>query len=426
MVLASLFLLPLAWAGNLEPPDKPFKLQNAATGMYLWPIHGNQHETNAPVVYYGGSGGDNQFIANKRDGGKCFVLRSATDSKYALVPQYASPANNRQLIFYPNTNDLTDCCCLVAEDKGNGKFVLRHYKKPNFYVHTSGGGNPTSGTKAVFYTGVPGAAGYFKGIPAFGTGSSYGGFSGSALSAATISTSINCPPCPGAKHGFTNAEAQEMLNVHNKMRCATGAPPLEWSCELQCQAQKDAEHCKQLHSWDMPEFGGDFMKWHRSLKIPAQANLALWHDIEGAVWRWFSEYKTEPGDNCGRGKGHFQGVTYAATTKLGCGICPSANRVTYCHYAEPEPRKFHCEPQYKKYINMDDSDIDRNLKKCGIHSTASTYRDDEKKRRKMWPYYDSRGNKRPQAWSKYEVADLGLNDSTGSFSMPAIASLYSV
>ena len=73
MVIASLFLslLPLAWAGNLEPPDKPFKLQNVATSMYLLPVHGNQHENNADLVYYGGSGGDNEFIAEKKK--DCFA-----------------------------------------------------------------------------------------------------------------------------------------------------------------------------------------------------------------------------------------------------------------------------------------------------------------------------------------------------------------
>merc|ERR1719174_2656442 len=42
----------------------------------------------------------------------------------------------------------------------------------------------------------------------------------------------------GSCTGLTQQEAQEMLDLHNKVRCAVGTPPIQWNPALQCQAQR--------------------------------------------------------------------------------------------------------------------------------------------------------------------------------------------
>merc|ERR1712146_383934 len=75
------------------------------------------------------------------------------------------------------------------------------------------------------------------------------------------------------------AKAQEMLDIHNKMRCASGAPPLKWDPALAKQAESVNHGFHHSASY--------------KLGIPCGENL-YWStnpSMTGAAKSWFDEYK---------------------------------------------------------------------------------------------------------------------------------------
>eukprot|EP00933_Yihiella_yeosuensis_P005048 TRINITY_DN109466_c0_g1_i1.p1 TRINITY_DN109466_c0_g1~~TRINITY_DN109466_c0_g1_i1.p1 ORF type:complete len:494 (-),score=61.95 TRINITY_DN109466_c0_g1_i1:423-1862(-) len=409
------FLLGIASASAtyLQPPGHSFKLQTAATHMIVWPKSGHQNRNNEFLVYYSGSQGDNKFTAEKTDNG-CFILRSASNPSYAVVPQYGTAKNNRRLVFYrnTNTNSLKTCCCHVFESSANNEFVIKH-TKTGLYVHPQGGFAKKAGTGVVYYQGSPGHRGAFIAT----------GFT--SLSApppppppppvtsfsSSSATAINCPNC-GCKTQFTNEQAQRMLDIHNKMRCAVGHAPLKWNCKLMCQAQcgtkaHGADRCVSKHAWETV-YGHNFRAWHNDLQIPAQENMATWHGIEGAAWAWFAEYKFgQP--LCGSRRGHFQGIIWKDTTEMACGVCPKTTDrgvpLTVCQYANPEPRKYNCAKSKGQLVMPTEA----SMKRCGLLSTAQTYRNDEKcswsKRPGDWMSRKCRAGKKPSDFAYHQWYD---------------------
>jgi uncharacterized protein YkwD len=109
----------------------------------------------------------------------------------------------------------------------------------------------------------------------------------------------------GGQLELNQQQAQEMLDLHNKFRCAVGTPPLKWNGPLQCQAQKEAENLQGFHH-----------SKSYSLPIPAGENLAGGIDVSQSAWMWFAEY-TQRGYGM---DGHFTAMTWRGVTELGCGI----------------------------------------------------------------------------------------------------------
>jgi len=152
--------------------------------------------------------------------------------------------------------------------------------------------------------------------------------------------------------GFTQKEVQTFLNIHNKMRCAVGAPPVKWDGALQRQAQAAQDKIgKFAHS--------DCYK----LPIHAGENIATGTNVLNAAWMWFTEYLQSTDYEHGGETGHFSAMSWKGVTRIGCGVGRTGDGVIRCQYAgSPLP-------------NMGgsyDSNLDKfygnpaDFKKCGL------------------------------------------------------------
>jgi len=153
----------------------------------------------------------------------------------------------------------------------------------------------------------------------------------------------------GSCTGLTQQEAQEMLDLHNKVRCAVGTPPIQWNPALQCQAQRTQDQIGAFSHSDC-----------YSLPIEAGENLATGTDISTAVWMWFTEYM-QPGS-----QGHYTAMVWKATTQVGCGIQRggSGGGVIRCQYAHTAPN-FGYDDAYAENVPKFKGELDK-LAKCGI------------------------------------------------------------
>jgi hypothetical protein len=107
--------------------------------------------------------------------------------------------------------------------------------------------------------------------------------------------------------GFTQEEVQTFLNIHNKMRCAVGAPPVKWDGALQRQAQAAQDKIgKFAHS--------DCYK----LPIHAGENIATGTNVLNAAWMWFTEYLQSTDYEHGGETGHFSAMSWKGVTRIGC------------------------------------------------------------------------------------------------------------
>jgi hypothetical protein len=126
---------------------------------------------------------------------------------------------------------------------------------------------------------------------------------------------------------LTQAEAQEMLDLHNKFRCAVGNPPIEWDGALQCQAQETQN-----------KIGAFSHSNSYKLAISAGENLATGTSVKTASWMWFTEY-TQADCTQGQGSkcGHYTAMVWKKSTHLGCGIQKDGRGVIRCQYAASPP-----------------------------------------------------------------------------------------
>lgn len=132
---------------------------------------------------------------------------------------------------------------------------------------------------------------------------------------------------------LTTAEAQTLLDLHNKMRCTVGSPPIKWNPALACQAQQDQN---KINAFEHNNGEGH--------TIQAGENLATGTGMANAAWMWFTEYMQGPcnqafSSHCG----HYTAMSWKATTELGCGIgrdSPTgfgSKGVIRCQYAAVVP-----------------------------------------------------------------------------------------
>jgi uncharacterized protein YkwD len=110
---------------------------------------------------------------------------------------------------------------------------------------------------------------------------------------------------------FTDAEVQEILSMHNKMRCAVGASPVSWDADLECQSQKTQD---QIQAFEHSE--------SYDMDISAGENLATGEDGETAVWMWFTEYLQSGGEYSTSSYkiGHYTAMVWESVNTIGCGI----------------------------------------------------------------------------------------------------------
>jgi hypothetical protein len=119
--------------------------------------------------------------------------------------------------------------------------------------------------------------------------------------------------CSGTKDQFTAAEAKEMVDLTNKLRCVVGSPKIEWDHALGCQAQ------------EIQDKMGEGLHHSQSYSLPIKAgeNLAGGHDVKTAVYGWFTEY-LQQGSGEARYQlmetGHYTTMVWKGNTKMGCGI----------------------------------------------------------------------------------------------------------
>lgn len=118
--------------------------------------------------------------------------------------------------------------------------------------------------------------------------------------------------------GYTQAEAQQMLNYHNALRSCVGSPLIQWSCDLQKQAQSSHADCKFDHadSYELPLKSGE--------------NLASTDDAAQSALMWFSEVYDCPAAGCDFNSGHYTAMVWKGVTTIGCGKC--AGKLTACQY----------------------------------------------------------------------------------------------
>jgi hypothetical protein len=127
--------------------------------------------------------------------------------------------------------------------------------------------------------------------------------------------------------GFSAANVQLMLDFHNKMRCAVGAPPVEWDPMLECQAQDTETKIaafKHSKSYDLPISSGE--------------NLATGKEVAASTWMWFTEYLQGNHDFAAfsHNIGHFQAMVWKSVETIGCGVGPSDEHgkgVVRCQYS---------------------------------------------------------------------------------------------
>lgn len=129
-----------------------------------------------------------------------------------------------------------------------------------------------------------------------------------------------------ATGGFSAAEVQGFLDIHNKMRCAVGVPPVTWDKALECQAQATENKIAAFshsHSYDMA--------------IPAGENLATGKEFAAAAWMWFTEYLQSGGDYSAfsHHTGHYTAMAWKSVTTIGCGVGPhdGGKGVIRCMYS---------------------------------------------------------------------------------------------
>ena len=137
------------------------------------------------------------------------------------------------------------------------------------------------------------------------------------------------PPASAATPGL-DAEAQQLLDFHNRYRAQHCAAPLTWSPKLAQAAQQwantlKAKDCAFEHSGGET---GENLAAGTAGALDARATVAMWYDeIKGYSFN-------QPGFSMQTG--HFTQVVWRGTTAMGCGksACKGLE-IWVCEYDPP-------------------------------------------------------------------------------------------
>lgn len=151
------------------------------------------------------------------------------------------------------------------------------------------------------------------------------------------------PPAPAARPASSglDADAQLLLDTHNRYRALHCAPPLTWSPKLAQAAQQwantlKAKGCAFEHSGGPT---GENLAAGTSGALDAKATVAMWYDeIKGYSFK-------QPGFSMQTG--HFTQVVWRSTKSLGCGKsqCKGLD-IWVCEYDPPG----NWEGQYRQQV----------------------------------------------------------------------------
>ena len=131
----------------------------------------------------------------------------------------------------------------------------------------------------------------------------------------------------------TKADAQQALDLHNKVRADVGTPPLEWSAELSSFAQAWANHlaatnCSFEHRPDQGE-------WSTSYGENIFMGNGVVYTAKDASDSWYSEIKDyTPGNADFSNTGHYTQMVWRTTTKVGMGVstCSDGSYIIVANY----------------------------------------------------------------------------------------------
>lgn len=158
--------------------------------------------------------------------------------------------------------------------------------------------------------------------------------------------------------GFSAEEVQKMLDFHNKMRCAVGAPPVQWDADLECQAQDTQAKIgafKHSHSYDLP--------------ISCGENLATGKEVAASAWMWFTEYLQANHNfaSFNHGTGHFSAMVWKSVETIGCGVGPhDGDGVVRCQYSSGSGTAPNMGGAFEDNMPLDFRGTPDDFSKCGL------------------------------------------------------------
>lgn len=138
------------------------------------------------------------------------------------------------------------------------------------------------------------------------------------------------PAITGSK--VPQAQAQAALDLHNKVRAAVGAPPLQWSPALAAVAQRWAEHLARENNCELEHTQNN--NYGENLFAGSGPPFTALDAAQG----WYSEIKqyklrAVTGTNF-HSTGHYTQMVWSTTARVGMGqaSCPGGGTVIAAEY----------------------------------------------------------------------------------------------
>lgn len=147
-----------------------------------------------------------------------------------------------------------------------------------------------------------------------------------------LKIALQSPSSSPASQQALNADQQEIVDTHNRLRAEVNVPPLTWSAELAGYAQEWADYLSETNSFGHSS-GND--------RSGAGENIAAGSSVGQMLGLWADEkddYNGSTGScRSGRVCGHYTQMVWRNTTEIGCGIAPhrTYGGVMVCNYSPP-------------------------------------------------------------------------------------------
>ena len=137
-------------------------------------------------------------------------------------------------------------------------------------------------------------------------------------------------PAPAPKPSGLSAEAQALLDAHNRVRAKHCAPALQWSPKLAQVAQQWANSLRDQGC----KFGHSGGRYGENLAGGTSGTL----DGQAVTDMWYDEIKlySFPSGGFSMQTGHFTQVVWKQSTQLGCGVTTCRGMdIWVCEYDPP-------------------------------------------------------------------------------------------